>query len=101
MREEERIDRICDKIRTLWKKHPDQRLGQLLFNYAWGENRLFYVEDYETEMELDLELGITSPIDSYKRFNPELCKHGIDISFCVSACPICFKEIMKKLKEEK
>ena len=34
MRNPERIDRILEKIKILWKKYPDQRLGQLLFNYT-------------------------------------------------------------------
>lgn len=57
MREEERIDRICDKLKEFWKLHPDQRLGQLLENYIFykgtrGDNtsvHLFYQEDDYTE----------------------------------------------------
>ena len=32
MRDPDRIDPIVDKLRELWKKHPDQRLGQLVEN---------------------------------------------------------------------
>ncbi len=32
MRDPERIDRICEKLKTLWHEMPDQRLGQLLMN---------------------------------------------------------------------
>ena len=32
MREPERIDRILDKIRVIWKRNPEMRFGQLLIN---------------------------------------------------------------------
>lgn len=38
MREKERIDRICKLIKEQWKKYPDQRLGQLLINYVFGDS---------------------------------------------------------------
>lgn len=44
MRDPERIDRICDMIRTVWKTVPDWRLGQLIFNLT-REYDCFYVED--------------------------------------------------------
>lgn len=61
MRELERINRICDKLKRLWKKSPDMRLGQLLENYVFfngqrGDNTsvaLFYQEDNITEKILD------------------------------------------------
>jgi len=57
MRDINRIDRIIELLRELWKKYPDQRLGQLLENYIFfaGERgdvtsvRLFYQEDDITE----------------------------------------------------
>ena len=47
---------ILKLLRKLWKKHPDQRLGQLLENYVFfaGQRgdltsvRLFYQEDLRT-----------------------------------------------------
>ena len=64
MRDPERIDRMVEKLRTLWHRHPDQRLGQLIENYVIpsGEMRgastawLFYTEDEETEALLDTML---------------------------------------------
>lgn len=57
MRELKRIDRILNLLGQLWKKSPDQRLGQLLENYVFFEGqrgdktsvRLFYQEDDQTE----------------------------------------------------
>ena len=31
---EKDIDKFLEKLRELWKEHPDQRFGQLLFNYT-------------------------------------------------------------------
>ncbi len=66
MREPERIDRILGKIRRLWHRYPDQRLGQLLENYVFpsGDLRgastawLFHQEDDGTEGHLDVTLGL-------------------------------------------
>jgi len=58
MREFERIERICDKLKEKWKKQPDQRLGQFLMNYVYGNTGgrvtayIFYQEDDITEERL-------------------------------------------------
>lgn len=47
MRDKQRIDKILDLVRELWEKYPDQRLGQIMYNYVF-DNRMvdmFYVED--------------------------------------------------------
>jgi hypothetical protein len=56
MRDPERIDRILEKIRIHWKKHPDQRFWQILFNanrYLYDEdmkvNDPYYIEDDKLE----------------------------------------------------
>jgi len=37
---EKEIDKFLEKLGELWKKHPDQRFGQLLFNYTRFGTRL-------------------------------------------------------------
>jgi len=44
MRELERIDRVIEKVRKLWHKFPDQRLGQLMENYAFEHHMDYRVE---------------------------------------------------------
>lgn len=44
MRDINRIDLILDRLKTLWKKHPDLRLGQLILNVL-QDPTLYYVED--------------------------------------------------------
>ena len=44
MRNKKRIKTILRALETLWNKHPDQRLGQLLLNYVLKEP-IFYQED--------------------------------------------------------
>lgn len=44
MRDPNRIDGILAKVKEMWEKYPDLRLGQLLSN-AVGEGWLYYVED--------------------------------------------------------
>ena len=34
MRDSKRIPEMVEVLRTLWEKHPDQRLGQLIVNVA-------------------------------------------------------------------
>ena len=40
-----RIKRILSMIEKIWEKHPDQRFGQLLFNYAGFQDSDYFVED--------------------------------------------------------
>lgn len=50
MRNPMRIDAICDMLKTMWKRVPDQRFGQLMFNFLehvlneTGRD-VFYIED--------------------------------------------------------
>lgn len=68
VRELERIDRIVNLLRVLWKKHPDQRLGQLLENYVFFQGqrgdftsvRLFHQQDEDTEMILTKTIGVNN-----------------------------------------
>lgn len=46
MRNPNRIDRILNEIRIIWKQYPDLRLGQLILN-AIENPALYYIEDKE------------------------------------------------------
>lgn len=46
MRDINRIDLILDRLKTLWKKYPDLRLGQLILNVL-QDPALYYIEDEE------------------------------------------------------
>jgi len=53
MRPISRINRIIALIDMLWKKNPDQRLGQLLINFAFGDkHHIWNQEDDLTELIL-------------------------------------------------
>lgn len=56
MRDINRIDVICDKLKEAWKIVPDQRLGQFILNYIESED-LFYYEDNKIEQALDRMLN--------------------------------------------
>lgn len=43
MRNPERIPVVLEEIKRIWEKHPDMRLGQLL----WAMGTDFSVEDYD------------------------------------------------------
>lgn len=52
MRDPAPIDRMVELLRELWRRWPDQRLGQLLVNVIRpGEPcpRIFFAEDDDTE----------------------------------------------------
>lgn len=59
MRDVTRIDRILDKIRTIWYIHPDLRLLQLLQNAVTynaimlDQNDMYNIEDNQLEKDLD------------------------------------------------
>lgn len=46
MRNPNRIDRILNEIRLIWKQYPDLRLGQLILNVI-EDPALYYIEDEE------------------------------------------------------
>ena len=51
MRNPERIDKILEKIREVWHRNPDLRLGQLVsvvttLDHVWPEGSdIFFIED--------------------------------------------------------
>ncbi|HEY8805112.1 MAG TPA: hypothetical protein VIM42_08430 [Clostridium sp.] len=46
MRDPERIDEIIEELRICWKKYPDFRFGQLVYNINKSSNPdIFYPED--------------------------------------------------------
>ena len=49
MRDKARIKRILKLIEKLWVTQQDMRLGQLLVNYVFEEDKLWYQEDSLTE----------------------------------------------------
>lgn len=59
MRDVEHIDRICNKLRELWKFFPDQRFGQLFFNFVVKRsNDYFYQEDVISEKNIDEQINL-------------------------------------------
>lgn len=55
MRDPERIDRILEKLGTLWRAVPDQRLGQLVINLTNDMEcpKTFNIEDDDLEKRID------------------------------------------------
>lgn len=57
MRDPERIDRMIEKLRVIWKARPDLRLTQLTScaanNGGWNRLDTFSCEDDVTELGLD------------------------------------------------
>lgn len=44
MRDPNRIDEIIERLRIVWKRNPDLRLGQIMGN-SFRDPELYYVED--------------------------------------------------------
>lgn len=61
VRTEARIDAILEQIRTLWLKHPDQRLGQLLANNVAPSKELALVSDETVFKELCAKNNVKLP----------------------------------------
>ena len=49
MRDKQRIDPFCEILSTAWKRVPDMRFGQLMYNFFHDEYNSdpFYIEDTE------------------------------------------------------
>jgi hypothetical protein len=56
MRPTNRIERILEKLKRAWEKHPDIRLGQLISNLPKDDRDIFFIEDEELEKMLDEDL---------------------------------------------
>ena len=52
MRDVNRIDEMLTNLRTLWINYPDMRLGQLLENFIFSTDTMFYQEDEVTNEKL-------------------------------------------------
>lgn len=52
MRDVNRIDEMLTNLRTLWINYPDMRLGQLLENFIFSTDTMFYQEDDVTNEKL-------------------------------------------------
>ena len=56
MRDIDRIDAVLEKIRQIWLREPDTRLGQMLIKVVRPQNpspELFYLEEKELLAKLD------------------------------------------------
>ena len=59
-RDPERIEEVLYKLGELWKKVPDWRLGQLLYNLKQNikpDSDIFYLEDNELLKQVDKHLN--------------------------------------------
>ena len=65
MRDKARIERVIKYIHTLWIENPDQRLGQLLYNYGGFTDCDYHIEDSITEEFLKQSLAKIS--EEYKK----------------------------------
>lgn len=79
MRDPERIDRICDKLKELWKFFPDQRFTQLFDNYVVKRaNNHFYQEDHVSERNIDDQINFIKHLMLEKdKLNAEMEKESV------------------------
>lgn len=53
MRDPKRIDTILNRIKRIWNKYPDLRLGQLIVNVISDDSILYMLEDEEMIRSLE------------------------------------------------
>lgn len=58
MRDPDRIDKVLNRIKEIWKKFPDLRLGQLILNVI-QDPALYYIEDADLAELLEKFYGGT------------------------------------------
>lgn len=59
VRDPNRIDELLERLKTVWKKQPDLRLGQIIINagrFTLGLDDVFYVEDEQLVKAIESEL---------------------------------------------
>jgi hypothetical protein len=78
MEREKAIEQVLWALKNLWLQHPEQRLGQLLENYAFpitltkqgGRTALtFFQEDEETFKKLILNTDFKHPPVNHEKVN--------------------------------
>ena len=65
MRDPDRISDVLDRLKEIWLKYPDLRLGQLIGNVL-QDPVLYYIEDKELVDRLDNYYTNTEYIDNDK-----------------------------------
>lgn len=74
MRDIKRIKRILKLIEKIWLDAPDQRLGQLLENYAGFKSGVNWnAEDDDTEMWLETNIKVFEMQEHYTKTGQMLC----------------------------
>lgn len=67
MRDPKRIPEILEKLRVIWERVPDWRLGQLINNVTYVSSvPAFYVEDEELIKDLDALSKIHEKEEQYE-----------------------------------
>lgn len=57
MRDPNRIDQLLARLKAIWERNPDLRLGQLILNVA-SDPVLYYVEDEELMTAMEKLYGL-------------------------------------------
>lgn len=73
LRDPNRIDQILNKIKEVWNKHPQQRLGQLLYNY-FNFQRDNLAHQPDSNFEIKEWIGIKTKADQTKYFKKKFSK---------------------------
>ena len=60
MRDPKRIDKFCNQLADIWKKVPDWRFGQLMYNFICETGDPFYWEEDECLEKLRKFAGETN-----------------------------------------
>lgn len=71
MRDPERIDGFCERLKAIWKKYPDLRFNQLIMNVQ--EDRDYYTEDEEffTRLEATYNCWATEKLETARKQKEE------------------------------
>lgn len=70
MRNPERIDRVLEDLRRIWKKSPDLRLGQVIIGCVQQKvlgrsvqtNDVFYIEDEKLQAGMKIYEGLIDDV---------------------------------------
>lgn len=96
MRDINRIDDFCNRLKKVWKENPDQRFFQLINNVmSYYDSDMYYREDDEAIDMIEKAMGRVKT-----KVTPEMILAELKELNAVPPLPDALKQELKEIKED-